>query len=74
MTNNNGTLVDFHRKTTSKLKHLEKTLRRNVGQAIQNYNMIEEGDCVMVCLSGGKDSYAMLDILLSLKRALVDYL
>ena len=43
MANNNGTLVDFHRKTTNKLKHLEKTLRCNVSQAIQNYNMIEEG-------------------------------
>ena len=46
---------------------LEKRLCRQVGQAIVEFNMIEEGDKVMVCVSGGKDSYAMLDILLKLK-------
>jgi len=46
---------------------LEKRLCRQVGQAIVDFNMIEEGDRVMVCVSGGKDSYAMLDILLKLK-------
>jgi tRNA 2-thiocytidine biosynthesis protein TtcA len=46
---------------------LEKRLCREVGRAIIDYNMIEEGDKVMVCVSGGKDSYAMLDILLKLK-------
>ena len=46
---------------------LEKRLCREVGRAIVDYNMIEEGDKVMVCVSGGKDSYAMLDILLKLK-------
>ena len=46
---------------------LEKRLCRQVGQAIVAFNMIEEGDRVMVCVSGGKDSYAMLDILLKLR-------
>lgn len=53
---------------------LQKRLRRLVGSAIVDYNMIEEGDKVMVCLSGGKDSYTMLDVLLSLqKTAPIDF-
>ncbi|MGB0938032.1 MAG: tRNA 2-thiocytidine(32) synthetase TtcA [Colwellia sp.] len=51
------------------LLKLEKKLRHHVGQAIAQYNMIEEGDKVMVCLSGGKDSYAMLEILMRLKES-----
>ena len=47
---------------------LEKRLCRQVGQAIVDYNMIEEGDRVMVCMSGGKDSYGMLDILIKMKQ------
>ncbi|MEH6617315.1 MAG: tRNA 2-thiocytidine(32) synthetase TtcA [Porticoccus sp.] len=47
---------------------LYKRLRRNVGTAIADYKMIEEGDVVMTCLSGGKDSFAMLDILIHLKK------
>ena len=57
------------RKTTYDLNKLRKRLRRQVGSAIADYNMIELGDRVMVCLSGGKDSYTMLDILVHLQRS-----
>ncbi|MBF7072835.1 tRNA 2-thiocytidine(32) synthetase TtcA [Glaciecola sp. MH2013] len=48
---------------------LIKKLRRNVGKAIADYNMIEDGDTVMAAISGGKDSFVMLDILLSLQKS-----
>ena len=62
------TAVD-NRKSSYNHNKLRKRLRRLTGQAIADYNMIEEGDRVMVCLSGGKDSYTMLDILLHLQRS-----
>jgi len=60
--------VDSSRKQTLEFNKLQKRLRREVGQAIADYQMIEEGDYVMVCLSGGKDSYTMLEILRSLQK------
>jgi tRNA 2-thiocytidine biosynthesis protein TtcA len=56
------------KQTSEKLNKVLRKLRREVGRAVTDYNMIEEGDRIMVCLSGGKDSFAMLDLLISLQR------
>jgi tRNA 2-thiocytidine biosynthesis protein TtcA len=56
------------RKAAHEANKLSKKLHRQVAQAIADFNMIEAGDKVMVCLSGGKDSYALLDVLLGLRQ------
>jgi tRNA 2-thiocytidine biosynthesis protein TtcA len=56
------------RRAEFEVNKLKRRLRRQVGQAIADYAMIEEGDRVMVCLSGGKDSYGLLEILLGLRE------
>jgi tRNA 2-thiocytidine biosynthesis protein TtcA len=62
------------RRAAHEINKLSKRLHHQVGQAIADFNMIEPGDKVMVCVSGGKDSYSLLDILISLrKRAPVDF-
>ena len=55
-------------KETIQLNRSRKNIRRDVGHAISDFSMIADGDLVMVCVSGGKDSYALLDVLLSLKK------
>jgi tRNA 2-thiocytidine biosynthesis protein TtcA len=60
--------AESKKKSLDEIK-LEKKIRRNVGKAIFDYNMIEESDVVMVAISGGKDSFTMLDILLKLQKS-----
>jgi tRNA 2-thiocytidine biosynthesis protein TtcA len=60
--------ADKQMKIERETHKLEKRLCRQVGQAIMDFNMIEEGDRIMVCMSGGKDSYGMLDILLKMQQ------
>jgi len=61
-------MTDAERRAAHEINKLSKRLHRQVGEAITDYNMIEDGDRVMVCLSGGKDSYSLLDILLNLQQ------
>ena len=74
MENPTATKAVDPRKSSFTMNRLQKTLRGDVGRAIADYNMIQDGDLIMVCLSGGKDSYVMLDILLNLqKHAPIDF-
>ncbi|WP_262964390.1 tRNA 2-thiocytidine(32) synthetase TtcA [Methylobacter psychrophilus] len=67
-------MSDHTQKSRIQFNKLQKRLRHTVGDAIVDYNMIENGDKVMVCLSGGKDSFTLLDVLMGLqKTAPIDF-
>lgn len=61
--------LELSKKEKINSNKLQKRLRRYAGRAIEDFNMIETGDKIMVCLSGGKDSFGMLDVLMSLQRS-----
>ena len=70
----NSQIIPIPQIDSVSIKKIDKRLRHAVGEAISQYSMIEQGDKIMVCMSGGKDSYTMLDMLLAMqKKAPIDF-